>query len=356
MASPPTFEDVRDAATRLEGIAFRTPVIESHVLNERVGGRVLLKLETLQRTGSFKFRGAFNRISRLDPVEHPGGVVAYSGGNHAQGAAAAAKMMSYRALILMPREAPLAKIEGTRGYGAEVEFYHRERSHLRIARADALARERQAVVVPSYDDSHVIAGQGTVGLELVAQAETMGLAIDRLLVPCSGGGLSSGCALVLRSLSPKTRLLIVEPTEFDDTARSLRAGERLANPPGRESICDALLMSPPGEMTFPILQEVAATGLSVTDEEVAEAVRFAFRTLRLVVEPGGCVGLAAILAGRIDVAGHVTATVLSGSNVDPVQYRDIVFGVHPSALAAASTEIEPALGDEEAHPVATALN
>lgn len=321
----PTFDDVIDAALQINGVAAKTPLIESQELNDRVGGRVLLKPEILQRTGSFKFRGAYNRISRLNAAEAPGGIVAFSGGNHAQGAAAAAKLEGLPALVMMPANAIQSKVDATRSHGAKVIFYPPQEAHLRTTRARKVAQETGAVVVPSYDDRHVIAGQGTVGLEVFEAAKDLGTEINAILVPCSGGGLAAGCALVKEALNPSTQLFTVEPTDFDDTARSLSAGQRMENDPDARSICDALLMSPPGELTFEINNKFVTGGLSVTDDDVREAMQFAFQHLKLVVEPGGAVALASVLSGQVPVAGRVTAVVLSGGNVDPSLYQSTVF-------------------------------
>ncbi len=215
---PPTVADVKDAARRLRGHAVRTPLVESARLNEQLGGRLLIKAEMLQRTGAFKFRGAYNRVSRIDEAARPRGVVAYSSGNHAQGVAVAAALFGIPALIVMPEDAAATKIEGTRAYGAEVVFYDRARES-REELAEGLAAERGATLVPSYDDPYIIAGQGTVGLELAAQARDMDAPLDAVLVPCGGGGLIAGCALALAEESPDTAIYAVEPAAFDDTAR-----------------------------------------------------------------------------------------------------------------------------------------
>jgi len=321
--SLPTFDDVRSAATRLEGLAVKTPLLESPALNERIGGRVLLKAETLQRTGSFKFRGAYNKISQIPEQDHPGGVVAYSSGNHAQGVAAAAALLGLPAVIVMPSDAPAIKVENTRGYGAEVVFYDRF-TEAREAIGSAIAKERGATLVPPYDDPRVIAGQGTCGLEIVEQAKEKGLALDALLVCCGGGGLTAGCALALGTLSPQSRLYTVEPAGYDDTKLSLDAGHPVPHPKAPPSICDALLSPQPGDLTFEVNRARVSAGLAVTDKEVKAAMRYAFRTLKLVVEPGGAVCLAAILAGKVDAAGRVIALTLSGGNVDAELYRTIL--------------------------------
>ena len=320
-----TFAEVQSAAERLAGRAVVTPLIESPALNERLGGRVLVKPETLQRVGAFKFRGAFNRLSRLSPDERKGGVVAFSSGNHAQGVALAARLLGLPSLIVMPADAPTVKVEATRGYGAEVRFYDRATDD-REALAAAAAAERGAVVVPAFDDPFIIAGQGTAGLEIAKQAAAQGASIDLLLGPVGGGGLMSGVSLAMGALSPATQLYGVEPAGFDDTRRSLEAGERRGAPPAPRSLCDALESPMPGKLTFPILRDNLAGVFTATDAEVAEAMRYAFATLKLVVEPGGAVSLAALLAGKLDLAGRTAAIILSGGNVDPDLFSRVLAG------------------------------
>jgi threonine dehydratase len=315
-AAPPVFADIEAAATRLAGQIVATPLLGNAALDAAVGGRVLLKPETLQRTGSFKFRGAFNKISRLAAgPDRPQAIVAYSSGNHAQGVAAAAAIAGIPALIVMPADAPAIKVANTRSYGAEVVFFDRA-TERREEIAGRIADERGAVIVPPYDDPDIIAGQGTLGREIALQAAEQGHAIDQILVPCSGGGLVAGCALALATLSPRTRVHSVEPAGFDDTKRSLAAGHRVANERTTGSFCDSLLSREPGELTFAVNHGLLADGLAVTDAEVAAAMEFAFRVLKLVVEPGGAVALAALLSGKIDGAGRTTAVVCSGGNVD----------------------------------------
>lgn len=317
----PSYEGVLDAARQIEGVAVRTPLIESPALNERVGGRVLMKAENLQRAGAFKFRGAYNRISRLSEAERARGVVAFSSGNHAQGVAAAARLVGTPATIVMPSDSPVVKVEGVRSFGGEVRFYDRW-SESREAIGAEIAVERGSVLVPPFDDPFIIEGQGTTALELLDQADT---AIDQLLCGASGGGLMAGINLVMAERSPQTDVFVVEPEAFDDTARSLAAGARVGHPQGTPSICDALMAPMPGELTFPINRRCAGA-LTVSDAEVAEAVAFAFRHLKLVIEPGGAVSLAALLAGRIETRGRTTAIVLSGGNVDPGLFAAIVEG------------------------------
>ena len=320
-----TFEDVQSAAALLSGHAVETPLLESPTLNERLGGRVLIKPETLQRVGAFKFRGAYNRLARLTAEQRVGGVVAFSSGNHAQGVALAARLLGMPALIVMPGDAPVVKVEATRGYGAEVRFYDRATDD-REAIAAAVATERRAVVVPAFDDPFVIAGQGTVGLEIARQAEARGVSIDLLLSPVGGGGLLAGVSLAIKVLSPSTKLHGVEPAGFDDTLLSLEAGERRGAPAAARSLCDALESPMPGVLTFPILQRSLASIVTVTDAQVAEAMRVAFATLKLVVEPGGSVALAALLAGRIDLAGRTAVIIISGGNVDAALFARVLAG------------------------------
>ncbi|HEY9538561.1 MAG TPA: threonine/serine dehydratase [Kiloniellaceae bacterium] len=322
-AAAPTFDDVREAARTLAGLAVRTPLLESPALNERVGGRVLLKAETLQRTGSFKFRGAYNRISRIPERDRAGGVVAYSSGNHAQGVAAAAALLRLPAVIVMPSDAPAIKVANTRGYGAEVVFYDRF-TESREEIGAAIAVERGATLVRPYDDGGVIAGQGTCGLEVIEQAGQLGAVLDAMLVCCGGGGLTAGCALAFEALSPQTKIFAVEPAGYDDTRLSLEAGRPLPHGNTTNSICDALLSPRPGDVTFAVNRTRVQAGLSVTDDEVKAAMRYAFRTLKLVVEPGGAVCLAAVLAGKAEAAGRVTGLTLSGGNVDAELYRAIL--------------------------------
>lgn len=321
----PTLDDIRDAAARLRGQAIRTPLLENPFLNERAGGRILLKPENLQLTGSFKFRGAYNRMSRLTPAELGRGVVAYSSGNHAQAVPAAAARLGARAVIVMPADAPAVKAEGARRLGAEVIAYDRW-TQKREEIGAALAAERGSVLIPPYEDPHVIAGQGTCGLEIAEQAAELGATLDAVLVCTGGGGLTAGIAIAVSGTSPGTEIWAVEPDAFDDTGRSLRAGERLSNPPEARSICDALLAPEPGPLTFSINSRLLAGGLSVSDAEAAEAMRYAFGTLKLVLEPGGAVTLAAVLTGKLPTAGRTLAIVCSGGNVDPELFSRVLAG------------------------------
>ncbi|MDF2619410.1 MAG: Pyridoxal-5-phosphate-dependent protein beta subunit [Xanthobacteraceae bacterium] len=311
----PTIDDVQSAAERLAGVAVRTPLISNQRLDEITGGRIFLKPEPLQRTGSFKFRGAYNRISRIPEDQRAGGVVACSSGNHAQGVAAAAALMGMRSVIVMPKDAPAMKRNRTIAFGGEVVQYDREHDD-RDAIAGSIAAERGAVFVPPYDDFYIIAGQGTVGLEIAEDFSTRGLAPDVVVANASGGGLVSGIALAVKHRFPEARVMTAEPAGFDDHARSFRSGGRERNERVSGSICDALLAATPGRLTFEISSRIVGEGVSATDEEVARAVAFAFEELKIVVEPGGAVALAAVLAGKLDLKGKVAAIVLSGGNVD----------------------------------------
>jgi len=320
-----SFVDIEAAAGRLKGHAVQTPLIESPALNERLGLRVLIKAETLQRVGAFKFRGAYNRLVQMSADERRRGVVAFSSGNHAQGVALAARLLGMPALIVMPSDAPAVKVEATRGYGAEIKLYDRL-TESREAIAAAVATERGALLVPAFDDPDIIAGQGTVGLELFHQAAALGAALDIVIAPVGGGGLMAGTSLAIKTLSPGTTVVGVEPAGFDDTLQSLRAGARQVMKPTTRSLCDALESPAPGELTFPILQKTLADIAVVNDAEVAEAMRLAFQMLKLVVEPGGSVGLAALMAGKISAVkpGSTVGLVLSGGNVDPELFARVL--------------------------------
>jgi threonine dehydratase len=321
--SLPTVADVDAAVGRLAGVAFRTPLISSNVLDALTGGRIFLKAETLQRTGSFKFRGAYNKLSSIPLDRRAGGVVAFSSGNHAQGVAAAAQLLDMPAVIVMPRDSPRRKRERTAALGAEVVLYDRERED-REQLARDIAEQRGSVLVPPYDDPMVIAGQGTAGREIVDDLAAAGLKPDIVIVTASGGGLTAGIALAVKDQNPDARLYTAEPAGFDDHARSFRSGKREINNAMTGSICDALMSMSPGKITFEINRELVGEGLTATDEEVGHAVAFAFRELKLVVEPGGAVALAVLLAGKLDVKGKVAVAVLSGGNVDPELFYKLV--------------------------------
>ncbi len=317
----PTFADVESAAAVLAPHHVETPLIENVDLNARLGVRVFLKLETLQRAGSFKFRGACNRISRIKPEDRRRGVVAFSSGNHAQGVAAAAALFGIPALIVMPKDAPRAKIDGTRSRGAEVVFYDRRTDDREaIARQiceDSGSKWHGATLIRPFDDFYVVAGQGTIGLEIARIAAARGVGLDAVLVPCSGGGLVSGIALAMASVSPATRVISVEPENYDGMRRSLAAGERIAAPGGALSIADALMAPMPGEIPFALAQRHLAGTLTVSDKSMTEAVADAANTLKLVVEPSGAAALAALIANCFEFKNATVAIVLSGGNADP---------------------------------------
>jgi threonine dehydratase len=284
---------------------------------------VFLKPEVLQRTGSFKFRGAFNKLSSIPVNAREGGVVAFSSGNHAQGVAAAAQILNMRATIVMPADAPLSKRERTKAFGAEVVLYDRDRED-REAIARDIAAKRGATLVPPYDDPKVIAGQGTVGREIAEDMAALGLAPDIVVAPVSGGGLVAGVATAIKARFPKAMLMSAEPEAFDDHARSLRAGKREPHKAEGRTICDALMASIPGEITFAINSRLLSRGVTASDSDVGIAVGFAFRELKLVVEPGGAVGLAALLSGQIDARGKNVVIVLSGGNMDTELYARLI--------------------------------
>jgi threonine dehydratase len=318
-----SFAGVQDAARQIAGHAVRTPLIESPALNERLGGRVLMKAENLQRAGAFKFRGAYNRISRLAADELKRGVVAYSSGNHAQAVAAAARMVGTTAIIVMPADSPKVKVEGVLGFGGEVRMYDRY-TESREAIGEEIAASKGAVLVRPFDDPFVIEGQGTIGLEILDQAKAVGVApLDQLVCGASGGGLIAGINLSMAALSPHTPVIGVEPRDYNDTQISLAAGERRTHAPAHGTICDALMTDRPGELTFPINRRLDRVE-TVSDAEVAEAVRYAFKVLKLVVEPGGAVSLAALLAGKVEARDRSTAIVLSGGNIDPALFSAII--------------------------------
>ena len=318
-----TSADVDLAARVLLPYAVRTPLLSSPALDALTGGRIFLKPEVLQRTGSFKFRGAFNKLSSIPEDARGGGVVAFSSGNHAQGVAASAQILGMPATIVMPADAPRSKRERTKSYGAEVVLYDRDRED-REAIARDIAGPRGATLVPPYDDPKVIAGQGTVGREICEDLTALGIAPDIVVAPVSGGGLIAGVATAVKARFPQAQVMSAEPEYFDDHARSLRAGKREAHNAEGRSICDALMASMPGEITFAINGKLLARGVTATEAEVGAAVAFAFRELKLVVEPGGAVGLAALLAGHIDAKGKTVVIVLSGGNVDSDLYARLI--------------------------------
>lgn len=320
-ATEPTIADIEAAAGRLAGLAVVTPLLESPLLNDRLGIRLLVKAEPLQRTGSFKFRGAYNRISQIPDEVRARGVVAYSSGNHAQGVAAAARAFGIPATIIMPSDAPAIKRRNTEAWGATVVAYDRYRE-VREEIGRTISAQTGATLVRPYDDPGVIAGQGTVGLEIARQCAAAGARPDAVLVCCGGGGLTAGVAIALADRMAATGVFAVEPEGFDDTGRSLAAGQRLAVDPGGRSICDALLAQMPGEITFAINRRLVAGAVTVSDGEALAAMATAFETLKLVLEPGGAVALAAACAGRLPAGCTTVVAVASGGNVDPSVFAD----------------------------------
>jgi threonine dehydratase len=311
-------DDVEDAARQLSAHAHRTPVFRSRTLDDLVGAQVVLKAENLQRAGAFKFRGAFNAVSRLEPDQLRQGVLSYSSGNHAQAIALAARLHDAPAVVVMPADAPASKRAATEGYGAEVVGYDRYGGN-REDIGRRLAGERGLTVIPPYDHPHVIAGQGTVAMELLEEAGPL----DAIVVPVSGGGLAAGTATIAAALAPGIEVHGVEPEAGDDTRRSLEAGERLALPVPR-TIADGLATPMPGELTFPINQELLAGVTTVSDADIVEAMRLLFERMKLVAEPSGAVALAALLSGRLELRDLRVGVVISGGNVDPARFSNLL--------------------------------
>lgn len=314
-SEPPVYADIKDAARQLNGWARRTPLLENTILNEQLGFRLIVKPECLQRTGSFKFRGAFNKISRIPEDMRGNGVVAFSSGNHAQGVAAAATLMGMKSTIIMPKDAPKAKIDNTRALGGTVVLYDRLTEN-REEIGERMQKEQGAILVKPYDEPLIIAGQGTIGLEISEQVEEIDAKPDAVFVPAGGGGLISGTALAI-SETLGCDVYSAEPETYDDHKRSLEAGSRQPVPDGAVSICDALLAPIPGELTFSLNSRLLKGGLSVSDEEVLRAMKTAMLSLKIVVEPGGAVALASALTQKIDLKGKTVVCVCSGGNADP---------------------------------------
>ena len=322
----PDFDSVLAAAERVRAFVRETPVLTHAAIDTAAGARIFVKAECLQVTGSFKMRGATNRLALLTPEQRKTGVVAFSSGNHAQGVARAARLLGLPAVIVMPSDAPQVKIDGVKADGREIVLYDRNSESREVISA-RLAAERGAVVVPSYDDWDIIAGQGTAGLEFARQMHAADEPLDALICCTGGGGLTSGIALAFERLSPATQIWTAEPEAHDDWARSLEAGRILANAPGTRSICDAILTPEPGKLTFAIGQRLFAGGLRVSDGDVREAVRQAFRHLKIVAEPGGAAALAAAVH-RLPPAlkGKRVGVLVTGGNVDAAQFAQILAG------------------------------
>lgn len=322
----PSAEGVARAAERLAGRAVGTPLLENAELNQRAGGRVFIKAETLQHCGSFKFRGAYNRLVQLSDADRRRGVLAWSSGNHAQGVARAGRMLGVPAVIVMPTDAPAVKVERVRADSAEIVFYDRYTDD-REEIGRRIAETRGMTIVPSFDDVDIIEGQGTLAREAAAEAAKSGVSFDLFIVPCGGGGLASGCALALEEAMPGAETLIAEPDGYDDALASLRDGVVRRADASRRTICDAIATPHVGEITFPILRRLARGGASLKDQETGEAVAFAFKYLKLVVEPGGAVALAAILTRKISLEGRTACVTLSGGNVDPTLFARLIGGL-----------------------------
>lgn len=315
-----TLDDVRAAAARLEGVAHRTPVLTSRTLNARVGAEVFIKCENFQRVGAFKFRGAYNAAAQLPPEQLAKGIAAFSSGNHAQAVALAARELGTTAVILMPEDAPRSKMEATVGYGAEVVTYDRYTEE-RAALGEGLARDRGLALIPPYDHLDVIAGQGTAALELLEETGEL----DALVVPVGGGGLIAGSSVVAKSLYPAVRMIGVEPEAGDDTKRSLESGERVTIPVPR-SIADGQVLPSPGEITFALNQRLVDAIALVSDEEIVDAMRFAFERLRIVLEPSGATPLAALLSGRVENLPPRVGVIASGGNIDTRRFAELTAG------------------------------
>ena len=311
---------IRAAAQRLEGKTRVTPLLNSPFIDARAERRVWIKPECLQHTGSFKYRGALSAISALPPEVRARGIIAYSSGNHAQGIARAAQEAGAPAVIVMPKDAPELKIKNTRLLGAETVLYDRA-SEDRDAIGREIAEKRGLTLIKPFDNEQVIAGQGTAGLEIAAQAQAAGVTKAEMLVCCGGGGFASGIALALEAEAPGMRVRPVEPIGFDDMKRSLEAGERLSNASTTGSICDAIISPTPGEITLPILRRLAGPGLLVSDDEALEAMAVAFTHLKVVAEPGGAVALAAALFRKDEVEGEDVIVTISGGNVDAPMFQ-----------------------------------
>lgn len=315
-----TFEDIVAAAERLEGVTHKTPVVTSRTLDKRAGAQAFLKCENFQRMGAFKFRGAYNRLAQLTEEERKRGVVSFSSGNHAQGVALAAHLLGIAATIVMPRDAPTAKLDATRGYGAEIVLYDRAEEDRDLV-ARQIQQERGATLVPPYNDAHVIAGQGTTALELLKEVPDL----DIILVPTGGAGLLSGTAVAAHGINPAIEVYGVEPEQGNDVQQSLAAG-MIVRIPVPKTIADGMMTQSPGDITFNLVQRYVSGVVTVSDEEIKEAMRFAFERMKLVMEPSGASSLAALLSDRVDHAGKRVGVIVSGGNVDPKMFAEIISG------------------------------
>ena len=318
-----TIDKISETAKVLNGVVTRTPLLENLDINELLGGRLLIKAETAQRTGAFKFRGAYNCVRQLTECEKSKGVITYSSGNHGRGLALAARLLGSSALIVMPDDAPDDKVKAIEALGGEIATFNRDRE-----RSDDLvknlAKDTQRTIVPPSADWRVLAGSAGVALELAQQAEKAGASLDAVLVPCGGGGLTATTALVMRALSPETAVYSAEPLLFDDMRRSLATGERQMNPDGISTICDAIMTPTPTELCFSINRELLAGGLVASDNEVRSAMRFAYEHFKIIVEPGAAVGLAAILSGGVNIKGKTIATIITGGNIASDRFCELL--------------------------------
>lgn len=314
-----SLQDVRAAASALDGTVVRTPLLENADVNALLGGRLLIKAECAQRTGAFKIRGAYWRMLNMGAGERARGAITYSSGNHALGVARAAQILGSTALIVMPGDVPAAKMEAVRSLGAELATFDRDRENYDEV-VERLRRETGRIHLPPSAHPQVLAGAGTVALELFEQADALDARPDAILTPCGGGGLTAATAVVAQAMSPGTAVYAVEPEQFDDTRRSLLAGERVPNPGGIRTICDAIMTPIPNDVTFPINSALLAGVLVASDDEVRAAMRFAFDHYRIVVEPGAAVGIAAVLNGQFEIAGRTVATVVTGGNIDLARF------------------------------------
>lgn len=317
---PVSLADIRQAALRLDGVVTRTPVLENADVNAMLGGRLLLKCENMQRTGAFKIRGAYHRMLGLSDEDRARGAVTYSSGNHALGLAQAAQLLGSSAVIVMPSDAAPAKMDAVRAMGAKIVTYDRDTQNSAHV-VDRIRQETGRIEVPPSAHGQVLAGAGTAALELLEDA---GGPLDAVLVPCGGGGLTAATAVVMAEASPGTQVFAAEPELFDDTKRSLATGERVGNPKGQRTICDAIMTPIPNEVTFSINLPLLAGGVTATDDEARAAMRFAYTHFKLVAEPGAVVGLAAILNGRVPIKGRTVATVLTGGNIAPDRFAQLL--------------------------------
>jgi threo-3-hydroxy-L-aspartate ammonia-lyase len=323
-----TFDRIEAAAARLAGVAHRTPLLTSATLDEQCGGSVLLKAENFQRAGAFKFRGAYNRLSLLDARQREAGVVAYSSGNHGGAVALAARLLGISAVVVVPATGSPAKLAAIEGYGVEMRRYDPDQTTREEVAAD-IAAQRSMTIIRPFDDYDVMAGQGTLGIELAEQAQVRGGRIDQVLVPVGGGGLAAGVSTAVKALLPETSVIGVEPAGADDTRQSMRAGHRvtLRKP---ETIADGLLAQEPGELTFAVNSRLLDDVVAVSEDAIIEAMRFCFARMKIVVEPSGAVALAALRSGAVSARGRRSVAVVSGGNVDPAAFAGFLTAARPA--------------------------